>query len=172
MNKVYYFLLAVCTIGSAHAQNCSVKKGSAYERSTISGTIPRKIVDESGSEVERPVKKMNTSFIYIETEPGCHILPTRIWIGGKAYVVIQEEITNTPVIIQNAYPGISSDTLVKQTINKVFRLHSGEELQIKPDKNLAKKLADAKIVIEYTSNFETRYYIIKDIKRLAPLVLQ
>lgn len=138
MNQLFCLLLAACTMGSANSQNCFVTKGTAYERTTIPGNIPRKTLDESGKEVERPIKKLSTYFIYIESKPGCHVLATRIWIGGKAYHVTQEEIMTTPVIIQHSHPGTPADTLVKQTNNKVLRLQQKEELKLKPDRRIKK----------------------------------
>jgi hypothetical protein len=172
MIKFFYLLLAVCATGSCYSQNCPIKNGVVYERTTIPGTSPKKILDESGSQVERPLKIMNTYFIYIESNPDCHVQATRIWVGKKAFRITQEEITNTPVIIQQSNPGTHPDTLVKQTSNRVLRLQPKEELQLKPDKKITKKLTTAKVVIEYISNSRKEYYTIKDIKRIAPLVLQ
>ena len=172
MNALIYFLLATLTMASVCSQNCSIKKGYAYERATISGTMPRKTLDESGKEIERPVKKMSSWFIYIESKSTCSLQTERIWIGNKAYNVIQEEIIDKPVVLQYSYPGKQPDTLVRPTSNKILRLQPMEELQIKPNKKITRELNDSKIIIEYRSKSGKYFFGIKEIQRLTPLVLQ
>jgi len=159
-------------MGSIYFKNCPIKNGSAYQRSTIPGTMPRKTLDESGNQVDRPIKKLNTYFIYIQLIHNCDIETTRIWIGGKAYRIAQEVVTHTPVVIEHSHPGALPDTLVKQTGNKVIRLQPTEELQVKSNKMVRNKLGGGNVVIEYNNNSRSKYYIIKEIKKLAPLVLQ
>jgi hypothetical protein len=171
MNKIISCLLAICTCAPAWSQHCSLENGVAYERATIPATMPKKTLDESGKEIERPVKKMSTYFIYIESTPNCSIYPDRIWIGSKAYSINLEEIYS-PVIIQYSYPGKQPDTLVKATGNKVFRIYPKEELQVKADKKISKKLQSSKMIIEYDGVSGKKFFLIKEIKRLSPLVLQ
>ncbi len=156
---------------SVLGQNCTIKKGYAYERSSLSGTPPRKILNESGEQVERPVKNNTTYFIYMETKTNRLVQPTRIWIDGKPFNVISEEI-ESPVILQYNQPIVSSDTLVKQTKNKIIKLQPKEELTVAPDAKLSKKLKAGEIIIEYNLDSKRHYYTIKKIKKLPPLVLQ
>lgn len=172
MNQLFFLLLSGCTIFLPHQENCLIKKGSAYFRSTIPGHVSKKTLDESGKEIDRPIKKMSTYFFYIELNKDCNIQVSKIWVDGKAYKVNQEEITKTPVIIQPSYPGTHPDTLVMLTSNKVLRLQQKELLQIKPDKKTTNKLNGAKVLVEYNGKSRTEYYSIKEIKRLVPLVLQ
>jgi hypothetical protein len=172
MHIFFYFLTAVLWVSPSKSQDCVIMQGQAYRRATIPGNIPRKDLDESGKEIEAPVKKMNTFFIYVETKNNCTLKVIRLWIDGKAYHTIQEEILNTPVFLQPSHPGGKFDTLVRKTTNKVFRIHPREEWNLKPEKKIADRLERAKIVIEYANKSGTRYYQIEDIKRIAPMVLQ
>jgi hypothetical protein len=85
--------------------------------------------------------------------------------------VISEEI-ESPVILQYNQPIVSSDTLVKQTKNKIIKLQPKEELTVAPDAKLSKKLKAGEIIIEYNRDSKRHYYTIKNIKKLPPLVLQ
>jgi len=172
MEKLFIVLFAICMSTSGYSQKCAIKKGYAYERSSLSGTPPRKVLDESGNQIERPVKNNNTYFIYIESKRGRIFQPTRMWIAGKPFTVATETITHLPVIIQYEHPAMPADTLVRQTSNTVIRLLPQAELIDKPDARLAKKIAQANVVIEFTRNSRTFYYTIKDTKKLTPLVLQ
>jgi hypothetical protein len=153
------------------AQNCTVKKGYAYERTTLSGTPPRKVMDESGNQVERPVKNKSTYFIYMEVKKNREVQPGKIWIDGKAYNVTSEEI-DSPVIISYEQPRTTPDTLVRQTKNKLIKIQPTAELKDLPNSKVSQKTKSAKVVIEYTRNSRTYYHTIKDIKKLPPLVLQ
>ena len=172
MRILFYLFVMAMWIHPVQAQDCAITQGQAYQRATIPGNIPRKDLDESGKEIEAPIKRMNTFFIYVETKNNCNLKVTRLWIDGKAYHIIQEEILKTPVLIQPSHPGAKLDTLVKQTSNKVFRIHPREEWNIKPGKKITNRLGRAKIIIEYTNKPGTDYYQIQDIKRIAPMVLQ
>lgn len=167
---IFPLLLTIIT-GSVFSQKCTVKKGHAYERTTLSGTPPRKVLDESGNQVERPVKNKSTYFIYMEVKKNRQIQPTKIWINGKAFNVAAEE-TTSPVIINYEQPRTTPDTLIKHTANKIIRLQPTAELTDMPSGKLLKKTKTAKIVIEYSRNSKTYYHAIKDIKKLPPLVLQ
>jgi hypothetical protein len=171
MHTFFYLFAVACSIFSAQAQDCSIKKGYAYQRTTIPGNIPRKTLDEGGKVIEAPVKMMNTYFVYVETTD-CNLKATRIWLGGKAYHVTQEEVVNMPVVIQHSHPGTAPDTLVKQTNNKVYRIQPKEEWQLKPGKKIIKMQKESKIIIEYTHKSVPAFYKIQDIKRIAPVVLQ
>lgn len=164
--------MTASSIRCVQAQNCPIKKGYAYQRSTIPGNIPRRTLDESGKQMEAPVKKMNTFFIYVETGNDCNPQITSIWIGEKVYHITQEEVINIPVVIYHSHPGSAPDTLVKQTTNKVFRIQPGDEWQNKPGKKIVDKKTGAKIIIEYRNKSRTDYYKIQDIKKIAPIVLQ
>ena len=171
MHHILIFLLIIFTV-TLEAQDCGTVKGSAFERTTISGKAPRKILDETGTQVEVPMKNQSTLFIYIEANRNCNMKSYRIWIDGKPFALLQEEVTQTPIIIQNAYPGGIADTLVRKTVNKVFRLEPKQELKVSPGKKIRKQLSESKILVEYSYNAGTGSCIIKDIKKLAPLVLQ
>ncbi|HKH62574.1 MAG TPA: hypothetical protein VKA49_17145, partial [Flavitalea sp.] len=129
-------------------------------------------LDESGKVIEAPVKMMNTYFIYVETKNDCNLRATRIWLDGKAYNITREEILNIPVVIQHSHPGSTPDTLVKQTDNKVYRIELKEESKTNPPKKIMKMQLETKIIIEYTNRSRTEYFQIKEIKRIAPMVLQ
>lgn len=171
MYQLFCLLLAFGSLVSTPAQKCPIK-GYAYQRATIPGIIPRKTLDESGKEIEAPVKMMNTYFIYVEIKRGCNLQVTRIWISGKAYHIRQEEVKNTPVVIHHTHPGTPADTLVMQTNNQVFRIQLQEEWNHKPDNKVISKYPGAKIIIEYIHKSRPVYYRIQDIKRIAPMVLQ
>ena len=165
------FLLFIFAV-SFRVQDCKSVYGSAFERSTISGKPPKKILDETGTQVEVPAKKQSTLFIYIEGDIHCQIQAHRIWIEGIPFELLQEEITHTPVILQNIYPGRVPDTLVRKTNRQVFRIQPSQQLKVSPDKKLRKKLKASKILVEYSYKTGTGSIIITDIKRLTPLVLQ
>jgi hypothetical protein len=172
MKKALIFILLLSGItGSVIAQKCTVKKGYAYERTTLSGTPPRKVMDESGNQVERPVKNKSTYFIYMEVNKNRQVQPVKIWIDGKAYSVTFEEI-NSPVIITYEQPRTTPDTLVRQTKNNILKIQPTAEQKDIPDAKVLQKTKKAKVVIEYTRNSKTYYHTIKDIKKLPPLVLQ
>ena len=156
----------------AFSQSCTIIKGSAYQRATIPGNIPRRDLDETGKEVEKPVKFMNTFFIYVETPRDCIIEVNTIWIAGKAYYVKQEEIKNTPVIIQHTHPGSVPDTLVKHTQNKVYQIQPAEERKDKSPKKILRKEKNAKIIIEYHHGSRKGSFAFMEVKRIAPMVLQ
>jgi hypothetical protein len=122
--------------------------------------------------IEAPIKMMNTYFIYVETKNDCNLRATRIWLDGKAYNITREEITNIPVVIQHSHPGTPPDTLVKQTDNKVYRIQLKEESKTTPVGKIIKLQTESKIIIEYTNRSRTDYFSIKEIKRIAPMVLQ
>ena len=75
------------------------------------------------------------------------------------------------MIIQHSYPHTPPDTLLKQTANKVFRIHPKEEWQIKANKKINKQ-PETRIIIEYVYKSRTEYYRIQNIKRIVPMVLQ
>ena len=156
---------------SLNAQVCQTLTGSAFERSTISGKPPKKILDETGTQVEVPLKSHTTRFIYIEADKKCNVRARRIWIDGKAFTLLQEEIVNKPIVLRNEYPGGITDTLIGKTDNQVFRLEPKQELKLRPGKKIRKQLSHSKMVIEYSYINGTGSCIIKEIKKLAPLVL-
>lgn len=172
MNRLLTLSIAICSITSIFAQDCPVKKGFAYQRSTIPGKMPRKILNESGKEMEVPVKMMNTYFIYVETKKDCTLQATKIWISGKTYHVIQEEVMNMPVVLQPSNPAMAPDTIVRQTSNRVYRIQPNEEWKDKAGKIIINKQTGAKIIIEYIHKSRIDYYKIHDIQRIAPMVLQ
>lgn len=129
-------------------------------------------MDETGKVIEAPVKTMNTLFIYVETKNDCNFRATRVWLDGKAYNMMREEILTMPVVIQHSHPGSTPDTLVKQTDNKVYRIQLKEESNTHPGKKILKMGEEAKIIIEYINRSRTEYFPIKEIKRIAPMVLQ
>ena len=137
MHILFYILVMAFPTHPAQKLDCAISQGQAYQRATIPGNMPRKDLDESGKEVDAPVKKMNTIFSYVETKNNCTPTVTRLWIDGKVYHTIQEEIRETPVLAQSSHPGGKFDTLVKKTNNKVFRIHPREELSLKPGKEIA-----------------------------------
>ena len=171
MQTFVFFLAALFTITPTTAQHCIIQKGYAFQRATIPGNIPRTL-DESGKVIEAPVKMMNTYFFYVETKDNCNLRTTRLWLDGKAYNIGREEIVNMPVVIQPSHPGSAPDTLVKQTDNKVYRIELKEESKTDPPKKVLNLQAEAKIIIEYTNRSRTEYFQIKEIKRIAPTVLQ
>ena len=171
MQHILIFLLIVFALSLA-AQDCRTVNGSAYERSTIAGKPPKKILNETGTQVEVPMKKQRTLFIYIEANKDCKIQAHRIWIDGKPFELLQEEINQTPIIFQNSYPGGVADTLVRKTSQQVFRLEPKQLLHASPGKKIRKKLKASKILVEYSHKTGTGSFLIKDIKRLPPLVLQ
>jgi hypothetical protein len=172
MKRIFMLIILMSSIGgSVFGQNCSIKKGYAFERSTLSGTPPRKVLEESGNQIERPVKNNTTYFIYMEIKNSCHIEPSRIWINRKPYLVRKEEVT-APVIINYEQPRTTPDTLVKQTKNKIIRLLPTTELNDTANSWLSNKISGSKIVIEYLKNSKPFYHTIKDLKKLPPLVLQ
>lgn len=171
--KLFFFLLtSVLFHLPARAQSCSISAGHAYQRTTIPGKMPRKDLNESGKEIEAPIKMMNTFFIYIETKDNCIPNVTRLWIQGKAYHAIQEPIEETPIVVPSSHPGNKFDTLVRKTSNKVFRIHPREEMAVKPGKTMADKLERASIIIEYGGQWKGSFYQIKKIKKITPVVLQ
>ena len=172
MQTLLFFLAALFTIIPSQAQHCIIQKGYAFQRATIPGNIPRTTLDESGKVIEAPVKMMNTYFIYVETKDNCNLRATRLWLDGKAYNINREEIVKMPVVIQESYPGSVPDTLVKQTDNKVYRIELKEESKTNPPHKVMKMQTEAKIIIEYTNRSRTEYFQIKEIKRIAPMVLQ
>jgi hypothetical protein len=171
MQILLLFLAVVCTIIPSKAQHCIIQKGYAFQRATIPGNIPRTL-DESGKVIEAPVKMMNTYFIFVETKNNCNLRSTRIWLARKAYNITREEIINMPVVIQPSHPGSAPDTLVKQTDNKVYRIEMKEESKTNPPKQIMKMQTETNIIIEYTNRSRTEYFQIKEIKRIAPMVLQ
>ncbi len=172
MHTLIYLLITLLWPPGMQTQDCVIRQGKAYQRATIPGNIPRKDLDEAGKQIEAPVKKMNTFFIYIQVEKKCNLEVIRLWIDKKAYRTIQEEVLHTPVLIPPSQPGGKFDTLVKKTKHKVFRIHPREEWDLRPSKEVADRLGRAKIVIEYANKSGTGHYAIKDIKRIAPMVLQ
>ena len=164
------FLLAVLsqTI-SADQPACQLLTGYAYQQSTISGTRPRSKLGESGKVIESAPKAMSTLFVFIESTGKCVPEISAIWIGNKAYRVSHERIDSLPVIIHPGHPGALPDTIVKRTANAVYQIHPTEEWKSKVRK---KNYGAGKILIEYKSNFKTKYFSIAEIKKIAPMVLQ
>jgi hypothetical protein len=172
MEKTLLFiLLLTCIEESIFAQKCSVKKGYAYERTTLSGTPPRKVLDESGNQVERPVKQKSSYFIYMEVKKHSKVQPVRMWIDGKGFTVTSEEI-NSPVIINYELPRTAPDTLIQQNSHRIIKIQPTADLTDLPDAKLTRKINSARVVIEYTRNSKTYYHLIKEIQKLPPLVLQ
>ena len=172
MRTLIFFFTVVFTIPALKAQHCVIEKGYAFQRTTIPGNIPRTTLDESGKVIEAPVKMMNTYFIYVETKNDCNLRATRAWLDGKAYNITREEILTKPVVIEHSHPGTTPDTLVNQTDNRVYRIHLKEESKSSPSKKVVKMQTTSKLIIEYTNRSQTDYFPVKEIKRIAPVVLQ
>lgn len=172
MQTLLFLLLGAFIVSPSRAQHCIIQKGYAFQRTTIPGNVPRTTLDETGKVIEAPVKTMNTLFIYVETKNDCNFRATRVWLDGKAYNMMREEILTMPVVIQHSHPGSTPDTLVKQTDNKVYRIQLKEESNTHPGKKILKMGEEAKIIIEYINRSRTEYFPIKEIKRIAPMVLQ
>lgn len=156
---------------SLQAQDCKIEKGYAYQRTTIPGNIPRNDLDESGKEIERPVRMMNTFFIYVETNNGCNLRVTQLWILGKAFRVKQEEVKELPIVIHHTHPGTPPDTLVPHTMKRVFRLQPVAD-GFDEEKRIPVKQNQKSIRIEYLRKEKKLYYQVHDVKRIAPMVLQ
>ena len=172
MRILFFLLLTGCTWYAANSQVCRVVAGYAYQQSTISGKAPEKSLDETGKQVEAPVKGMNTYFIYLEIKGACAVEATGILIDGKAYRLIQEEILQFPVVIYNSDPRTKPDTLVKQTNNKVFRLHPKDPLPYAARNKIVSTRPKAKIIIEYRIRSKTHFYAMRQVKKITPMVLQ
>ena len=156
---------------SLGAQDCKIENGYAYQRTTIPGNIPRRDLDESGKEIDKPVKFMNTMFIYVDTAKSFSLRVVKLWIVGKPYRVRLNEIRELPVIIQHSHPGTPPDTLVRPTKRRVFRLQPVAEWNEGEKKNEVQQ-NERTIVIEYTYKRRTTLYKIPEVKRIAPMVLQ
>lgn len=156
---------------SLRAQVCKIQDGYAYQRMTIPGNIPRRDLDEKGNEINKPVKMMNTLFIYVETSKRCHLQVTKVWIAGKAYRVTQEEIKELPVVIYHSHPGTPPDTLVRPTTNRVFRIQPAAEWT-EEAKRAPVKATEKNIVIEYSRKGKATFHKIDEVKRIAPMLLQ
>lgn len=165
-------MAVVVTIHPLKAQHCVIEKGYAFQRTTIPGNIPRTTLDESGKVIEAPVKMMNTYFIYVETKNDCNLRATRVWLDGKAYNITREEMLAKPVVIAHSHPGTPPDTLVGQTDNRVYRIHLKEESKTSPSKKVMKLQTTSRLIVEFTNRLQTDYFPVKEIKRLAPMVLQ
>src|SRR5215207_4652858 len=100
MYPVFYIFLVTCSILSTKARDCVITKGYAYQQATLAGSAPRKKLDESGKQVDGPVKKLNAIYIYVETSKSCNLTATGVWIGEMAYHITQQEVLNFPVVIQ------------------------------------------------------------------------
>ena len=172
MRTVIFILGVVFAIPAVKAQHCEIEKGYAFQRTTIPGNIPRTTLDESGKVIEAPVKMMNTYFIYVETKNDCNLRATRVWLDGKAYNITREEILTKPVVIQHSHPGTPPDTLVHQSDYRVYQIHLKEESKSNASKKVLKMQTTSKLIIEYTNRSQTVYFPVKEIKRIAPMVLQ
>lgn len=157
---------------SMPAQNCTIVRGIAHQRTTIPGNYPRKQLDEAGKEVQTPPKFMNTYFVFIETPKACTLEIKRMWIDNTPYDVAMEEAQTLPVVLQSSNPSAKADTLVKATTNKVIRLQLTGQLQDKSTKRPPTKYKKDRIVIEYKNRGRERWFGIGEIKRIAPVVLQ
>jgi len=164
-------LLIVSSLGLYSQTKTSLIKGYAYERESTPGIIP-KTIGEDGKETTRPIPRIKSYQLFLEYKKGTTIKPTKVWINGVAYRVRTENISTTPVLFKTNTVGdlYDTDTLVNKTNNKVIQLFTDGEL--KPVPKSKPKNAAGNIIVEYSYKGKTYQYKFKEIKKIAPQILQ
>lgn len=171
MQAFFCFVSVVLWQFNAWTQSCAIEKGYAFQQASIPGKPPKKILHESGNQVDASARLNNNLLIFFETKPGCNVKIKRVWIKNKVYEVHQENVEKLPLTFHPSRPGAPLDTLVASTSNMVYQLHLQNE-QLNISKNDLRRLPKGSIILEYEEATTTHYFIINTIKKLAPVVLQ
>jgi len=161
-------LLIISSLGLFSQTKTSLIKGHAYLRESTPGIIP-KTIDEDGKELAETVHSIKSYQLFLEYKKGTTIKPSMIWINGIAYRVKMEKIKTTPVLFKTSTgaDNYETDTLVKKTSNQVMQLWIDGEINLPP-----KVFDKGKISVEYYYKGKSYLYTFKEIKKIAPQILQ
>ncbi len=164
-------LLIISSLGLYSQTKTSLVKGFAYERESTPGIIP-KTIGEDGKETTREIPRIKSYQLFLEYKKGTTIKPSRIWINGIAYKAKTENIKSTPVLFKTSTgsDNYETDTLVKKTKNSVMQLWIDGE--IKPPPKVKLENGKDKISVEYYYKGKSYLYTFKEIKKIAPQILQ
>jgi hypothetical protein len=165
--KPFCFLftaIAFCT--SSFAQTEGASKIYGYKQKVMPGTVR---VDESGKEVQR--KPTYNYFIYLASS--CKVIPSEIWIHGKAYSPMVTAVSSTPVEYTNPTLGNRiPKVLVPKTTGKVLQLSPSTDAIAKPTQKGKVLSAKNELVIIYRWNNRLFYKTLAKLNELEPLGMQ
>lgn len=171
MSRTLLFLICLVTAAKGYSQAKPLVKAYAYLRESVPGAIP-KTIDENGKEINTGPVNIKSYQLFLEYKKGTVLRPLRIWIDGRAYGLTMQTIGKTPYTFSR--PGIGSnveiDTLVKKTSNNVYRIVPAEEIS----GTSSSKFAQVRngLVIEYYVGKKLNHYVVKDIRKLSPMILE
>lgn len=172
MKQILLFTLAYFLSAGVQAQVSPLLKAHAYIRHSTPGAVPKVVAREEGSPIKKTATVLVNYSIYIEVKKGSSITINRLWIDGQAFKARKETILETPVVFKQQAIGnqYQTDTLVPKTRNLVWKLvQDGMQNTVSkvPEKSKGNDL-----LIEYSWKGKKYYYVVKEWKKLPPLVLQ
>jgi len=145
-----------------------VVKLYGYSQVFVPGMIPQDDVpDENGG---KPVKKshvVTNYYFFIAASPAAIVQPNEIWLDGKGFKAIRQQVVKTPVTSDSP----EKKTLVAATTLKVTQLTLGDSLTSapKPTQTLRRLMAANQFVLVYSWKGKRYYTAIKKLTVLSPV---
>jgi hypothetical protein len=151
---------------------CSAQNGKlyAYSQETRSGLNPKTIMAENGKEIKSDAGPKVHYLIYLENKNPLKV--TGLWIKGRAYNFVDQEILKTPVVLEGlSDPNMERKQLVPATSNKVYSIATaGPAKSSRTPAILGKLIKSSDVVVSYKVNGKTSYSSAKKIQSLPAAV--
>lgn len=164
MKTIYILAAALLFSISTFAQVEGASKLYGYRQEVMPGTIR---VDENGNQI-RPQPRYNY-FIYLASST--KVVPTEIWIDGKAFKVGVNTVAETPVKYKNPTSTEKAKTLVPKTTRRVLQLLPMGELTETSTKGKTMS-AKNELVVIYKGGSKTYYKALSNFTMLDILAMQ
>ncbi len=139
-----------------------------YSQVFVPGMIPQDdIPGENGGKSPKKSYVVTNYYLFMAASPAAIIQPREIWLDGKGFKAISQQIVKTPV--RSDYP--EKKTLVASTKLKVTQLAMGDSLSTssKPTQTLRKLTAGNQLVIVYSWKGRKYYAVVKKLTVLNPV---
>jgi hypothetical protein len=164
MKAIYFSAVALFLSITGMAQVEGASKLYGYKQEVMPGTIR---VDENGNQV-RPKPRYNY-FIYLSSST--KVIPTEVWIDGKAYSVNASPVAKTPVEYKNPTSTEKAKILVPKTTRFVLQLLPVAELSQASSKG--KTLSEKnQLVVIYKGGQKNYYKALAKFTMLEMLAMQ
>jgi hypothetical protein len=141
----------------------------AYEQKVIGGKSAY-TADSLGNTKRAGNNAETKYYIYLQVGSEKDLKVTELWINGVSYH-FTFSLAETPVIIKRQFPGEKkSDTLVRKTVLKVFRILQKDA---KPAEIANRKaVAKYRVIVYYSLNGKKRSLKAREIKPLPEVMMQ
>ncbi|MGQ0737494.1 MAG: hypothetical protein ACT4OJ_00385 [Bacteroidota bacterium] len=139
-----------------------------YSQVFVPGMIPQDDVpDENGGRTIKKPHVVTNYYLFIAASPATIIQPREIWLEGKGFRAISQQLVKTPVM--SDYP--EKKTLVAATKLKVTQLTLGDSLPSspKPTQTLRRLTVANQFVLVYSWKGKRYYTVIKKLTVLSPV---